>query len=93
MAARLAERGAAYTELRRQVIESVRARCAEDTAMRERLADRARGLLGPRAHVRPDPAGGLRATARGRTVDLSAPALANRALEAYGARAEGLWLP
>lgn len=59
--------------------------------LRENLRRVAVGLLGPDAAIVDDPAGGIVATADGRRVDLSLPAIADRALDATAAQIGGLW--
>ncbi|BFV55357.1 hypothetical protein KCMC57_up04610 [Kitasatospora sp. CMC57] len=91
--AELAVRGAAYAELRRRITARLRELCEADPAYGERLAARARSLLGPDARVVDHPDGGVLATAPGRVVDLGLPAVADRSLERMGAEAEVLWEP
>ncbi|MCQ4080611.1 hypothetical protein NGB36_08340 [Streptomyces sp. RB6PN25] len=90
-ARQLAARSEVYAELRRQVTEGVRElRHAEEyPAIRDRLAARARRLLGPDASVEEHPGGGVVAVAPGRRVDLTLDALATRGLERCDA--EALW--
>ncbi|WP_158692621.1 hypothetical protein, partial [Streptomyces roseochromogenus] len=60
---------------------------------RARLAETARAMLGAQARVSAVAGGGVTAEVPGRRVDLSADALADRALDRLGARAETLWGP
>ncbi|WP_225829929.1 hypothetical protein [Streptomyces sp. NK08204] len=92
-AVELAARGEAYAQLRAAVRAAVRRALTEGAVPRARLAATARSLLGPDARVRPAAGGGVTAEAPGRRVDLSADALADRALDRLGARAETLWGP
>ncbi|MEU6611167.1 hypothetical protein ABZ922_40110 [Streptomyces shenzhenensis] len=92
-AAELAARAAVYAELRAGVREGVRRALARGAVPQARLTERARALLGADAHVTAAPAGGVTAEVPGRRVDLSADALADRALERLGARAAALWEP
>ena len=62
-------------------------------ALRERLERLARALLGPDAEVTGHPEGGVVARAPGRRVDLSLPALADRALDRLGGEVRALWEP
>ncbi|MFE3632730.1 hypothetical protein [Streptomyces cellostaticus] len=89
--AELAARAAAYADLRAGVRSGVRRALAEDAPARDRLVAAARDLLGARARITDAPGGGVVAEVPGRRVDLSADALADRALERAGARAEHLW--
>ncbi|MFH9348060.1 hypothetical protein [Kitasatospora sp. NPDC017646] len=91
--AELAARGAAYAELRRRITARLRELCQADPAYGERLAARARSLLGPDARVVGHPDGGVLATAPGQVVDLGLPAVTDRALERIGSDAEALWEP
>ncbi|MFH8387206.1 hypothetical protein ACH4E7_40910 [Kitasatospora sp. NPDC018058] len=87
----LAAQGEAYTELCRRVAERVRERYESEPGTAERLARRARYLLGPDARITAHPDGGLLATAPGRLVDLGTPALVRRALDRLGPEAGTLW--
>ncbi|MGW2250959.1 hypothetical protein ACWCXH_12240 [Kitasatospora sp. NPDC001660] len=89
----LAAQGEAYAELCRRVAERVRERYEAEPDAAERLARRARDLLGPDARITAHPDGGLLATAPGRLADLGLPALARRALDRLGAEAGTLWQP
>lgn len=57
------------------------------------LTTRARDLLGPRAVIEQDPAGGLRARDGFRHVDLTLEAIAARAVADAEGEASGLWTP
>ncbi|MGW2642850.1 hypothetical protein [Streptomyces sp. NPDC001348] len=92
-AVELAARAEVYAELRARVRAGVRRALAEGAVPRARLARAARGLLGPRARVTAAAGGGVTAEVTGRRVDLSADALADRAVERLGVRAEVLWGP
>ncbi|MEV7130038.1 hypothetical protein [Streptomyces sp. NPDC093260] len=92
-AAELAARAEVYAALRAAVRAGVRREFAEDASVRSRCAQAARNLLGPQARVTAAPQGGVTAEVPGRRVDLSADALADRALDRLGARAETLWAP
>ncbi|WP_234532681.1 hypothetical protein AB5J52_04080 [Streptomyces sp. R39] len=91
--AELAARAEVYARLRDQVRAGVRRALAEDTGRQRRLTRTARALLGPGARVAEAPGGGVTAEVPGRRADLSADALADRALDRLGARAETLWGP
>lgn len=90
-AVELAARAEAYAELRARIRDGVRRALAGDAVPRHRLAAAARSLLGPLARVTDAAGGGVTAEVPGRRVDLSADALADRALDRLGARAETLW--
>ncbi|MFJ8849705.1 hypothetical protein [Streptomyces sp. NPDC102437] len=92
-AAELVVRAEVYTELRCAVREGVRRALMEGAVPQARLAGTARALLGTEARVTAAEGGGVTAEASGRRVDLSADALADRALNRLGARAETLWEP
>ncbi|MEU3533728.1 hypothetical protein AB0E70_19350 [Streptomyces murinus] len=92
-AAQLAARGEVYDALRDAVRAGVRRALARDPAARSAVTAAARAALGPRARVTATVAGGVTAESPGRRVDLSADALADRALERLGVRAETLWEP
>ncbi|HEU5023466.1 MAG TPA: hypothetical protein VFV01_00960 [Spirillospora sp.] len=82
-----------YEELRRRVRAEVRALFngpAAATAERA-LAARARGLLGTGARIERAASGGLIARGPGAELDLSADALADRAMAALGKEAADLW--
>ncbi|MFG2859185.1 hypothetical protein [Streptomyces sioyaensis] len=85
----------AYEELRLRATERVRAlrHAADYEAVLDRLARRARRILGPEADVTEHPDGGVVAHAPGRRVDCTLDALAARALDRIGAEAETLWAP
>ncbi|MFD0034370.1 hypothetical protein ACFVJK_40370 [Streptomyces sp. NPDC127172] len=80
-----------YAELRNAVREGVRRALAEGAVPQARLAEAARAVLGTGAQVTAAGGGGVTAEVPGRRVDLSADALADRALSRLGARAETLW--
>ncbi|WP_329316991.1 hypothetical protein [Streptomyces sp. NBC_01262] len=94
-AAHLAVRRQAYEELRRHVTDQVlRLRYADGCpALRDRLTEHARRLLGPDARIVEDPGGGVVAHAPGRRADLTLGAFAARALDRAGGEAEALWTP
>ncbi|WP_225848826.1 hypothetical protein [Streptomyces sp. HPF1205] len=92
-AARLAAMGGIHADFARLVTVRVGELYAADPSARARLAARAGALLGPEARTSEHPAGGVRAVAPGREVDLGVPALAARALDAFGAGVERLWRP
>ncbi|MEV7687484.1 hypothetical protein [Streptomyces bungoensis] len=92
-AVELAARAEVYAELRARIREGVRRALAEGAVPRDRLAAAARALLGPQARLTRAAGGGVTAEVPGRRVDLSADALADRALDGLGARAETLWEP
>lgn len=82
-----------YDELRRRcrAAASALAGTPEYEAMRRRLVDEARQELGPEATIGDSPDGGIVATAGSERVDLSLPALADRALDRSGPEVAGLW--
>ncbi|MFE1312476.1 hypothetical protein [Streptomyces sp. NPDC058755] len=90
-AVELAARCKVYAELREAVRAGVRRALAEGAVSEARLAEAARALLGTQARVTVVAGGGVTAEVPGRRVDLSADALADRALERLGAQAETLW--
>lgn len=92
-AAELAVRAEVYAELRNAVREGVRRALTEGVVPQARLAEAARAVLGTEARVTAAEGGGVTAEVPGRRVDLSADALADRALNRLGARAETLWEP
>ncbi|MFB8181936.1 hypothetical protein ACFC8N_39120 [Streptomyces sp. NPDC055966] len=92
-AVELASRAEVYAELRASVRAGVRRALAEDAVPQARLAETARAVVGPHAQVSVAAGGGVTAEVPGRRVDLSADALADRALDRLGARAESLWAP
>lgn len=92
-ATELVARAEVYTELTCAVREGVHRALAEGAAPQARLAEAARALLGTGARVTAAEGGGVTAEVPGRRVDLSADALADRALNRLGARAEALWEP
>ncbi|MGW3472141.1 hypothetical protein ACWDKQ_27580 [Saccharopolyspora sp. NPDC000995] len=64
-----------------------------DPALRDRLATRARTVLGHGAQVRDAPGGGVIGEAPGRLLDLSFHMAAARAVEELGADVERMWAP
>ncbi|ARP68626.1 hypothetical protein LK07_01315 [Streptomyces pluripotens] len=90
-AVELAARAEAYASLRAEVRAGVQRALADGAVPPERLAQTARSLLGADAQITAVPDGGVRAKAPGRRVDLSAQALADRAVDALGVAAETLW--
>ncbi|MGW2459779.1 hypothetical protein ACWC2M_12190 [Streptomyces sp. NPDC001761] len=92
-AAELAARAEVYAALRAAVHAGVRREFTADASIGPRCAETARRLLGPRARVTTASEGGVTAEVPGRRVDLSADALADRALDRLGVRAERLWEP
>ncbi|MGI5133255.1 MULTISPECIES: hypothetical protein [unclassified Streptomyces] len=89
----LAARAEVYADLRDRVRASVREALTQTEVLRVRLEACARTLLGTGARVTTTADGGVMAETPGRRVDLSANALADRALERLGAEAENLWAP
>ena len=83
----------AYGRLYRQARTGVAALRADPRypALVERLRDRARAQLGAEAVVREHPDGGVVAEVPGRRLDLSLPALADRAVDDLGAEVTRLW--
>lgn len=81
------------TALREQARAAVLAlRDHEDyPALRDELARRARAVLGPEATITEAPSGGIVAHRGSRSVDLSLPVLADRALERLGGEVARLW--
>ncbi|WP_225101694.1 hypothetical protein [Streptomyces sp. CoH27] len=92
-AAELAARADVYAELRARIRAGVRRALAEGTVPQLRLVEAATALLGPQARVTAAEGGGVTAEVPGRRVDLSADALADRALDRLGVQAETLWGP
>ncbi|MFJ3233787.1 hypothetical protein [Streptomyces sp. NPDC086787] len=92
-ATELAARAEVYAALRAAVRTNVRREFMEDSSLRARCTEAARKLLGPHARVTAASEGGVTAEVPGRRVDLSAEALADRALDRLGVRAETLWEP
>ncbi|WP_055491310.1 hypothetical protein [Streptomyces sp. TP-A0356] len=89
----LCARAEVYADLRARVRTGVRDALADTGVLRVRLEERARALLGTGARVTATVDGGVTAETPGRRVDLSANALADRALDRLGAEAETLWAP
>ncbi len=83
----------ARDDLHRRVVEEVRRCRGEESypAVRDRLARRARQILGSGATLTEDPHGGVIGTVPGRITDLSLDAVAARALARAGAEVESLW--
>jgi vacuolar-type H+-ATPase subunit E/Vma4 len=83
----------AYAELRRQARVQVRALQDDPSypALLERLRRQAVAELGADATVRVHPDGGVVAESAGRRLDLSLPALADRAVDDLGAEVTSLW--
>ncbi|MEU3347207.1 hypothetical protein ABZ723_19905 [Streptomyces sp. NPDC006700] len=92
-AVELAARADVYAALGAAVRAGVRRALAEDAVSQSRLAEVARALLGAEARVVAAAEGGVTAEVPGRRVDLSADALADRALDRLGLQAETLWGP
>ncbi|MFJ7199139.1 MULTISPECIES: hypothetical protein [unclassified Streptomyces] len=92
-ATELMARAEVYMELTCAVREGVHQALAEGAAPQAQLAEAALALLGTGARVTAAEGGGVTAEVPGRRVDLSADALADRALNRLGARAEALWEP
>lgn len=89
----LTARAEVYAQLRAGVRSGVRQALAEGAVPSGRFAKAAEDLLGADARVTAAPGGGVTADVPGRHVDLSADALADRALARMGARIESLWGP
>jgi vacuolar-type H+-ATPase subunit E/Vma4 len=89
----LAAHRAAFDELRRQVREAVRGLRADPCypALLDRLTRIARTAAGPGAAVVEHPSGGVEAWSAGIRVDLSADALADRAIAGLSGKAATLW--
>ncbi|MCF4136744.1 hypothetical protein L1856_07530 [Streptomyces sp. Tue 6430] len=89
----LSARREPYEELRRRAAGRVRELRRADgyAALRERLEQRARTLLGPDAEVTEPADGGVVARIPGKRVDLSLTALAERALDGMEAEVRTLW--
>ncbi|GLX49356.1 hypothetical protein Shyhy01_23060 [Streptomyces hygroscopicus subsp. hygroscopicus] len=92
-AAELAARAEVYAALRDAIRAGVRRALANDAAASSAVTAAARDALGPGARVTAAAEGGATADSPGRRVDLSADALADRALDRLGARAATLWEP
>lgn len=91
----LAAHRAVYEELAARVTEAV-CELRHDPGyqrLRQRLAGRARELLGPDAVVTEAPGGGIVAHGPGRRLDYSLAGFAARAVERLGADVAGLWQP
>lgn len=86
----LAARREAYEQLRAAARTAV-ARLADEPgypAVRQRLADTARRVLGAQAQITDVPGGGVRGQAPGRRLDLSLTDVADRAVDEYAGRME-----
>ncbi|MFJ1656577.1 hypothetical protein ACIOC2_35490 [Streptomyces sp. NPDC088337] len=92
-AVELAARAEIYVALRAAVRAGVRRALAEDAVSQSRLTEVARARLGAEARVVSAAEGGVTAEVPGRRVDLSADALADRALDRLGLQTETLWGP
>jgi len=92
---RLAAQTRAYAELRRRSIAALGALRDSPAypAWLAALTEQARTALGPSAAVTEHPAGGIVATVPGRRLDLSLPALADRAMADLGEEVVTLWAP
>ena len=84
-----------YAALHRQARVRVCALSADPSypALFERLCERARAELGADAVLREHPDGGVVAEVPGRRLDLSLPALADRAVDDLGSEVTRLWAP
>ncbi|MEO6086453.1 MAG: hypothetical protein ABIQ18_25395 [Umezawaea sp.] len=80
-------------DLLRREVAAVVARLVARPEVRARLVAAVRAALGPDAAVLDAPGGGVIGQVPGRLVDLSVPALADRAVEDHGGRAQELWEP
>ncbi len=90
--------GAQHAAYQRLVREAIRAaedlrQCPGYADLERRLIDTAKAVLGPDAAViqNPDGRGGVRASAGGRTVDLTLATLARRIVEHFGEEVTRLW--
>lgn len=92
-AGELTAQRAVYEELTEQVTEAVCALRHQPgyPVLRQRLADRARELLGPDAVITDAPGGGIVARTAGRRLDYSLAGFADRAVDRLGADIAGLW--
>lgn len=91
----LAAQREVYDQLRQQAQQAV-LRLRDDPdypQLRAELVRQAQAALGPQAVVTDHPLGGVVAEAAGRHVDLSLPALTDRAVAGLGRRLEDLWTP
>ncbi|MFF9391341.1 hypothetical protein [Streptomyces griseoluteus] len=91
--AELAARAEVYAALRAAVLAGVRRKFVEDASLRSCCGEAARRVLGAQARVTAASEGGVTAEVPGRRLDLSADALADRALNRLGVLAETLWEP
>lgn len=91
----LSARAAAHERLRAEVVAAVRRLRGEPDypRLRDRLADRARRLLGPDAEIVDAPGGGVYGRAPGARVDCSLDALAEQALVELAPELDGVWEP
>lgn len=89
----LAAQRAVYDAVRDGIERGIRALrdSADYPAVRAALERRARGALGSAAVVVDGEGGGLSATARGRRLDLSLPAIAARTVDGLGEEVARLW--
>ncbi|MDT0467412.1 hypothetical protein [Streptomyces gibsoniae] len=89
----LVARAEVYADFCCRVRTGVRGALAEADVLRVGLEERARMLLGTGARVTATYDGGVTAEVPGRRVDLSADALADRAVQHLGAEVQKLWAP
>ncbi|HZP51325.1 hypothetical protein [Actinocrinis sp.] len=89
----LAAQRAVYDAVRDGIEHGIRALrdSADYPAVRAALEHRARDALGSEAVIVDDEGGGVTATARGRRLDLSLPAIAARAVDGLGEEVARLW--
>lgn len=92
-AVELAARREAYDEFRRRVTSGVIALCQDPAYpdVRDRLIAQARRTLGRDATIAEHPDGGVIAVTPGRRLDLSFPAIADRAVVDAGTKVAELW--
>ena len=84
---------AAYADLRHRAATAVRQLRSDPSypVLLDRLRGQAFAELGPDARLSEDPEGGLVAEAPGRRLDLTLPALAERAVDDLGGQVAALW--
>jgi vacuolar-type H+-ATPase subunit E/Vma4 len=84
-----------FDELRRRCRAAVRElpKTPDYGALRDRLERIARAQTGSAGAISDHPDGGIIVEASGWRLDLSLPALADRAIDALGPELEGLWTP